>query len=116
MADKTVWDLYHDKKTDKVYVISHHGDKYDEWLQLTGNFAGLQNKIDRALEIVEQLNGTKVEAHELFRTKISLLRLIKEYSTSYSGKDSSALSLFSALKLEIEQSINPVGHNDDTDV
>lgn len=115
MADKTVWEVIHpdDGKTN-VNIGAHHGDNHDEWLTLTGNFENINQKLERAQEICDQLNGGKIDASELFKTKNSLLKLIESYCKKHSGgsieetlSNNKTIHILTALKLEITDSITP---------
>ena len=119
MADKVVWEVIPpDTGKTNVNIGAHHGDIHDEWLILTGNFGGIDRKLERAQEICDQLNGGRIDATDLFKTKTSLLRLLDSYIDKYSANrqyksigetmsDNKTVHVLTALKLEITGSITP---------
>lgn len=76
MTNKTVWEVV--VTTDNHYALqAHHGDQYDERLNLTGNFPDGLAELLCAVNICKQLNGgIDVDAPRIFLEKVKVAREI----------------------------------------
>lgn len=105
MSDRTVWEvstiLREPTDSSKVCIVAHHGDKYDEMLVLDGNFEGYDQKKARALEIVDQLNGGRIDAPDVMRTKVQLAQRLDEMIKALEFDGGPARSLLMSMRHDL---------------
>jgi acyl carrier protein len=105
MSDHTVWEVSQHLsgpiEHTKVCIVAHHGDKYDEMLVLDGNFGGFDQRKERAQEICDQLNGGRIDAAHVMRTKVQLATRLDEMIKALEFDGGPARSLLMSMRHDL---------------
>jgi acyl carrier protein len=103
MTDRTVWEVSPmlGIPSSKVSLMAHHGDKYDEMLVLDGNFEDYNQKRARAQELCDQLNGGRIDAADVMRTKVQLAQRLDEMIKALEFDGGPARSLLISMRHDL---------------